>query len=109
MSLVIALRLNRFDDTIPYLAIDILRLDVDHVVENSPIHFADKVRTPVLILHNDQDGAVPWTQGIEYFTALRRLGKEAYLFNYTGEDHGLRKRQNMKDWSRRMAEYFDSL
>ncbi|MEZ5962873.1 MAG: prolyl oligopeptidase family serine peptidase [Planctomycetota bacterium] len=75
--------------------------------ENSPIFFADKVRTPVLILHNDQDGAVPWTQGIEYFTALRRLGREAYLFNYTGEDHGLRKRQNMKDWSRRMAEYFD--
>ncbi len=76
-------------------------------LENSPIHFADKVRTPVLLLHNDQDGAVPWTQGIEYFTALRRLGKEAYLFNYTGEDHGLRKRPNMKDWSRRMAEYFD--
>ena len=75
--------------------------------ENSPIFFADKVHTPVLILHNDNDGAVPWTQGIEYFTALRRLGKEAYLFNYNGEDHGLGKAQNKKDWSRRMAEYFD--
>ena len=75
--------------------------------ENSPIHFADKVQTPVLMLHNDQDGAVPWTQGIEYFTALRRLGKECYLFNYNGEGHGLRNRANMKDWSRRMAEYFD--
>jgi dienelactone hydrolase len=75
--------------------------------ENSPIFFADKVRTPVLILHNDQDGAVPWTNGIEYFTALRRLGKECYLFNYTGEGHGLTKRQNQKDWARRMAEYFD--
>ena len=75
--------------------------------ENSPIFFADKVRTPVLLLHNDQDGAVPWTQGIEYFTALRRLGREVYLFNYNGEDHGLRKRPNTKDWSRRMAEYFD--
>lgn len=74
--------------------------------ENSPIHFADRVNTPVLILHNDQDGAVPWTNGIEYFMALRRLGKEAYLFNYTGEDHGLAKRQNQKDWTRRMAEYF---
>lgn len=75
--------------------------------ENSPIWFADKVQTPVLILHNDQDGAVPWTQGIEYFTALRRLGKECYLFNYNGEGHGLRNRANMKDWTRRMAEYFD--
>jgi peroxiredoxin/dienelactone hydrolase len=74
--------------------------------ENSPIFFADKVRTPVLIMANDQDGAVPWTQGIEYFTALRRLGRECYLFNYNGEDHGLRQRQNMKDWTRRMSEYF---
>ena len=74
--------------------------------ENSPIFFADKVQTPVLLLHNDQDGAVPWTQGIEYFTALRRLGKECYLFNYNGEDHGLRNRANMKDWTRRMSEYF---
>lgn len=74
--------------------------------ENSPIYFADKVKTPVLIMANDQDGAVPWTQGIEYFTALRRLGKECYLFNYNGEAHGLRNRANMKDWTRRMAEYF---
>lgn len=74
--------------------------------ENSPIFFADKIRTPVLILHNDNDGAVPWTQGIEFYTALRRLGREVYLFNYNGEPHGLRKRQNMKDWSRRMSEYF---
>src|SRR5690606_28193704 len=76
-------------------------------MENSPIFFADKVRTPVLILHNDQDGAVPWYQGIEYFMALRRLGKEAYLFNYVGEDHGLRKRANQRDWTRRMQEFFD--
>ncbi len=75
--------------------------------ENSPIFFADKVQTPVLILHNDEDGAVPWTNGIEYFMALRRLGKEAYLFNYVGAGHGLRKRQNQKDWTRRMQEYFD--
>ena len=76
-------------------------------LENSPLFFADKVTTPLLMLHNDQDGAVPWYQGIEYFTALRRLGKEVYLFNYNGEDHGLRRRANMKDWSRRMAEFFD--
>ncbi len=75
--------------------------------ENSPLFHLDKVRTPVLILHNDQDGAVPWYQGIEFFTAMRRLDKEAYLFNYNGEAHGLRKRQNQRDWTRRMQEYFD--
>lgn len=74
--------------------------------ENSPLFYLDKVETPVLILHNDKDGAVPWYQGIEFFTAMRRLGKEAYLFNYNGEDHGLRKKQNQRDWTRRMAEYF---
>jgi dienelactone hydrolase len=76
-------------------------------LENSPIFWADKVRTPYLTIHNDADGAVPWTQAIEFFTALRRLGKEAYLFNYNGEDHGLRSRENMKHWTVHQAEFFD--
>jgi len=76
-------------------------------VENSPIFMADRVRTPIMILHNDQDDAVPWYQGIEYFLALRRLGKEAYLFNYNGELHGIRKRANQKDFTVRMQQFFD--
>ena len=61
-------------------------------LENSPVFRADRVETPLLMLHNDDDDAVPWYQGIEYYLALRRLGKEAYMFNYNGEKHGLRKR-----------------
>jgi dipeptidyl aminopeptidase/acylaminoacyl peptidase len=76
-------------------------------VENSPVFMADRVQTPVLMLHNDQDDAVPWQQGIEFFLALRRLDKEAYLFNYVGEPHGLRKRANQKDYTVRMQEFFD--
>lgn len=76
-------------------------------IENSPVFWADKVKTPLLMIHCDKDGAVPWYQGIEYIMALRRLGREAYLFNYNGEQHGLRKRVNQKDWTRRMAEFFD--
>ena len=75
--------------------------------ENSPLFHLDKARTPVIILHNDEDGAVPWYQGIEFFVAMRRLGKEAYLMNYNGEAHGLRKKQNQRDWTRRMQEFFD--
>jgi len=56
-------------------------------VENSPLFFLDKVETPVLIMHNDEDGAVPWYQGIEFFTSMRRLGKPAWLLNYNGEPH----------------------
>ena len=68
---------------------------------------ADQIETPLLILHNDQDGAVPWYQGIELFVALRRLGKPCWMFNYNGEDHGLTQDQNKRDWSIRMQQYFD--
>lgn len=76
-------------------------------LENSPIFHAARVQTPLLILHDDQDDAVPWYQGIELFLALRRNGKEAYLFNYNGEFHGLRRRHNQKDYAVRMQQFFD--
>jgi dipeptidyl aminopeptidase/acylaminoacyl peptidase len=76
-------------------------------MENSPLFYVDKVQTPILMLHNDNDDAVPWYQGIEFYLSLRRLGKEVYFFNYNGEYHGLRKRQNQKDYARRMKEFFD--
>lgn len=79
----------------------------DLYLENSPIFRVDKVTTPYLTIHNDEDDAVPWYQGIEFFTALRRLGKEAYWFNYNGEKHGLRERDNMKHYTVHMAEFFD--
>ena len=61
----------------------------------------------MLILQNDADDAVPWYQGIEFFLALRRLGKEVYLFDYNGEPHGLRRRPNQKDYTVRLQQYFD--
>ena len=64
-------------------------------------------QAPLIMLHNDADDAVPWYQGIEFFLALRRLGKEVYLFNYNGEFHGLRRRHNQRDWTVRMAQFFD--
>jgi len=76
-------------------------------LENSPLFHADRVQTPLLMLHNDQDDAVPWQQGLEFFLALRRLGKETYLFNYNGEPHGLRKRPNQKDYTMRLRQFFD--
>jgi dipeptidyl aminopeptidase/acylaminoacyl peptidase len=76
-------------------------------IENSPIFAADRVQTPLMLLHNDQDDAVPWYQGIEYYLALRRLDKEVYLFNYNGELHGLRKKVNQRDYTLRMQQFFD--
>ncbi len=76
-------------------------------IENSPIFAADRVTTPLLMIHNDADDAVPWYQGIEYFLALRRLGKEVYMFTYNGEPHGLRRRPNQKDYAIRLQQFFD--
>jgi dipeptidyl aminopeptidase/acylaminoacyl peptidase len=76
-------------------------------LENSPLFWIERVRTPYLSIHNDDDDAVPWYQGIEFFSALRRLGKEAYMFNYNGEKHGLRERENQKHWTVHQDEFFD--
>lgn len=75
--------------------------------ENSPIFFANKVKTPLLIMHNDKDGAVPWYQGIEYFMALRRLHKPVWLLQYNNEAHNLKERRNCKDLSIRLQQFFD--
>lgn len=79
----------------------------DLYIENSPLFFMDKVNTPVAIMHNDNDGAVPWYQGIEMFTALRRLQKPVWLLNYNGDEHNLMLRQNRKDIQIRQAQFFD--
>lgn len=76
-------------------------------IANSPVFFADKINTPLLILHNDEDGAVPWYQGIELFVAMRRLGKPAWLLNYNGQPHWVMKPENRMDFAIRMQQFFD--
>lgn len=76
-------------------------------VENSPIFWVERVQTPYLTIHNDEDDAVPWYQGIEFFTAMRRLGKPAWMFVFNGEKHGLRQRENQKYWTIHLDEFFD--
>jgi dipeptidyl aminopeptidase/acylaminoacyl peptidase len=76
-------------------------------IENSPIFNIDKINTPLLIMHNDADGHVPWYQGIEFFVSLRRLGKPSWFLNYNDEPHWPLKMQNRKDFNIRMAQFFD--
>ena len=80
---------------------------VELYMENSPLFKLPGVTTPVLIMHNDNDGAVPWYQGIELFMGLRRLGKPAWLLEYNDEAHNLRQRRNRKDLSIRLQQFFD--
>jgi len=79
----------------------------DLYLENSPIFRVPDIQTPLLIMHNDNDGAVPWYQGIELFVALRRLEKPAWMLVYNNEAHNLRKWPNKVDLSIRMMQFFD--
>ncbi len=75
--------------------------------ENSPLFHLPKVQTPLLIMSNDQDDAVPWYQGIELYTGLYRLQKPVWLLNYNGDAHNLMKNANRFDLSIRMRQFFD--
>lgn len=79
----------------------------DLFVENSPLFTMDKVETPILIMHNDNDGHVPWYQGIEYFVALKRLQKPVWMLNYSGEIHWPMKLANRIDFQKRMFQFFN--
>ena len=79
----------------------------DLYIKNSPLFTADKIKTPLLLMHNDADGSVPWYQSIELFTAMKRLGKKVWLLEYNGEDHNLVERKNRKDLSVRLGQFFD--
>lgn len=79
------------------------------IIENSPLFYAPKVTTPLLLMHNDKDGAVPWYQGIEFFVALRRLNKPVWMLSYNGQPHNLSANAiaDGVDLSKRMKQFFD--
>jgi dipeptidyl aminopeptidase/acylaminoacyl peptidase len=78
-------------------------------IENSPLFYVPKIKTPLLIMHNDADGAVPWYQGIELFSAMRRLNKPVWMLTYNNEEHNLKAESwaNRMDLTIRMKEFFD--
>jgi dienelactone hydrolase len=79
----------------------------DAYIRNSPAFHADKIKTPLMLLHNERDGAVDFNQGITFFNTLRELGKDVVMLQYVGENHGLQQPRNQKDYTIRMREYFD--
>lgn len=78
-------------------------------LENSALFALPKVTTPLVIMANDADDAVPWYQGIEMFTGMRRLGKKVWMLNYNNEAHNLVERRNRKDIQIREQQFFDYL
>jgi len=76
-------------------------------IRNSPVFHAKNVKTPLIILHDDKDGAVDFNQGITYFNTLRQMNKDVILLEYVGENHGLARPINMKDYAMRQKDWFD--
>ncbi|MFO8173827.1 MAG: prolyl oligopeptidase family serine peptidase [Longimicrobiales bacterium] len=76
-------------------------------IENSPLFYTDKIHTPLVIMHGDEDEAVPWYQSIEFYLALRRTGKDAVFLQYRGEPHHPGKYANKLDYSLKMKAFFD--
>ncbi|MFC1791938.1 alpha/beta hydrolase family protein [Gemmatimonadota bacterium] len=81
--------------------------DLARYVAESPIHHVNNITTPFLILHGTADGAVDWNQGLEYYIAARRTGKEVILLSYPDEPHHLSREENQKDFQIRMRQFFD--
>ncbi|OXM49912.1 S9 family peptidase [Amycolatopsis alba] len=75
----------------------------------SPISYASKIETPVLIAHGADDTNVPLSQAEYFHRALRHFGVEHDLVVYPGEGHSFRKRENQLDLLRRMHEWFARL
>lgn len=79
----------------------------DLYIENSPVFFADRINTPMVIMFGDEDDAVPFQQGIELYMAMRRLDKPVVMLQYHGEPHHLKKYANKLDYTIKMKEFFD--
>jgi dienelactone hydrolase len=73
----------------------------------SPVLDAAKINTPLLMMHNKGDGAVPFSQSVALFTALRRLAKPVWLLEYQGEGHVLYDWECQLDFTRRQEAFFE--
>ena len=80
---------------------------MEEYINNSPIFQARNIKTPILVAFGDEDGAVDWHQGIEFYITMRRLEKPMIMLVYAGENHSVRKDENMLDYTQKINEFFD--
>jgi len=79
----------------------------DLYLGESAVLRANHVTTPLLIIHNKNDDAVQWRQGVEFFMALRRLDKRVWMLQYDGDDHQIENSDNQRDYTIRITQFFD--
>ena len=79
----------------------------EEYIKNSPVFKVNNITTPILLMNNKGDGSVPFDQGVEMLTALRRSGKKAWMLQYDGEDHSLGDEKAAMDFTIRLTQFFD--
>jgi dipeptidyl aminopeptidase/acylaminoacyl peptidase len=67
-------------------------------VDRSPLFNADKIHTPLLLLHGDVDTNVPPIESLQMFTALKLLGREVALVQVKGQDHHIQDYTKRQKW-----------
>jgi dienelactone hydrolase len=88
------------DNVTPWTAHDLYE-------QQSPVYNVRNIKTPFLILQGTADGAVDWVEGLQFFNAARRNGKQVIFLSYPDEPHHLAKKENQKDFQVRMKQFFD--
>lgn len=83
---------------------------LDRYIANSPYYQADKIHTPLFLIHGEKDSACPVLESKKMFNALKRLGRDAELAIYAGEGHvpGLWALANSIDATERMLAFLDA-
>jgi dipeptidyl aminopeptidase/acylaminoacyl peptidase len=76
-------------------------------IDQSPIFKVDRITTPLLLMHNEKDGNVPFNQSSDLFAAMKRLNKPCWFLNYKGEGHTIDNLKNAYDFTIKMTEFFD--
>ena len=79
----------------------------DIYVDKSPLFSADKINTPLLLLHGNSDTNVPRGESIQMYTALRLLGKDVELIEVAGQDHHIMQYDKRKKWTKTIIAWFD--
>ncbi|WP_291914624.1 prolyl oligopeptidase family serine peptidase [Chitinophaga sp. CB10] len=80
--------------------------DPQRYINNNALLKADKIQTPLLLMHTTNDATCPFYDALEFFTALRNLNKKVWLLEYQKGSHGV-SGNDIPDFSRRMREFFD--
>ncbi len=78
-------------------------------VEHSPLFHADKITTPILLLHGNSDTNVPRGESIQMYVALKILGKDVEFIEVDGQDHHIMEYHKRLKWTKTIMAYFDKV